>query len=131
MAGRRVSSGDGGDDNHAVALAHAFGSVNGLAAAHAHDAGALVFSGHGPEALHFLPGALAAEVAGHKFHAEFFSRLVQLLFHPFHVAVQGNQQRGIAEGLDEITQIQQLVLALHVLSGADKCLSHNNASLKI
>ncbi len=126
MARRGVRCGDGGDDDHAVTLAHALGGVNGLAAAHADNARALVLRGHFPEPFHFLAGALAPEVAGNELHAERFGGLVQLVFHALHVAVQRDQKRGIAKGLDEIAQVQQFVLALHVLRGANKGFSHSN-----
>ena len=125
VAGRSVRSCNGGNDDNAVTLTHAFGGVDGLAAAHTYDTGALVFLSDLPQALHFLAGALAMEVAGDEGHTEFFGSFVQLFLDALHVAVQRDQQGGIAKGLDEVAQVQQFVLTLDVLGRADKGFSHN------
>ena len=125
VAGGSIRGGDGRADNHAVALAHALGGVDGLAAAQADGAGAVILLGDLTQAGNLLPGALAPEVAQHELHAELLRRSVQLGLNAGHVVGVGNQQRRISERFDKIAQVQQLVLALHVLCGTDKCLSHN------
>ena len=41
--------------------------------------------------------------------------------------LMGDEEGFLAESLDEVTEVEELVLALHILGGAYECFSHNNS----
>ena len=125
MRGGSVGRRNGGDDDKGFALSDALGGIYCFAAAETHGAGALVGFGHLLQTRDFLTGALAGEIDGDELHLILFGGSVEFGLDAGDVVLMGDEQRSLAEGLDEVTEVEEFVLALNVLGGANKCFSHN------
>ena len=128
VRGRRIGSGYRGADDERIAFGDAFRGVDGFTAAETYRASAFVLFGYLLKSRHFLTGTFAGEVHFYELDLILRGSGVEFRLNAGGIVLMRDEQSSLAEGFDKVTEVEELVFALNVLGGANKCFSHYEIS---
>ncbi|MMZ63375.1 hypothetical protein D1872_256250 [compost metagenome] len=118
-------------DDQRLTLCYTFSRVNRFTTTEANGTGAAFVLRNRLQARNFLTGAFSSKTAFNKSNIELLCGCIQLRLYAQNIIRMCNQQRRIPEGLYKVTQVQQLIFALHIFGWTDKCFSHIDIRLLI